>query len=77
MTTRKPPRILLLVENNGYPRDFRVRREAHALRDAGCRVSVICPREAGQPWHELDAAVAVYRYPAAPGGRGAAGYALE
>ncbi len=47
-----PVRVLLLVENNPYPRDFRVRREAHTLRDAGCQVAVIAPRDAAQPWTE-------------------------
>lgn len=73
----RPVKVLLLVENNGYPRDFRVRREAHALRDAGCQVDVICPREAGQAWTECDDGVVVHRYPAPPGGRGVAGYVLE
>jgi glycosyltransferase involved in cell wall biosynthesis len=70
-------KVLLLVENNGYPRDFRVRREAEALRDAGYRVSVICPREGGEPWTECHAGIDVYRFPAPPGGRGALSYALE
>ena len=50
---RSSARVLLLVENNAYPFDVRVRREAHALRDAGYRVSVIAPRASGQPWDEF------------------------
>ena len=42
-------KVLLLVENNSYPFDVRVRREAQALRDANYTVSVICPRQKGQP----------------------------
>jgi glycosyltransferase involved in cell wall biosynthesis len=69
--------VLLLVENNAYPADFRVRREAGALRDAGCRVAVIAPRDPGQPWTECLDGVSVYRFPAPPGGRGVLGYAFE
>jgi glycosyltransferase involved in cell wall biosynthesis len=69
--------VLLLVENNGYPRDFRVRREAHALRDAGLTVSVICPREQAEPWTECYDGIHVYRFPAPPGGGGLFGYAFE
>ena len=70
-------KVLFLVENNGYPRDFRVRREALALRDHGCDVSVVCPREDGQPWRERVDGVAVYRFPWPPGGSGLLGYLLE
>jgi len=70
-------KVLMLVENNGYPRDFRVRREAQALRDAGHQVSVICPREGREPWQEVHEGVYVQRYPAPPGGRGFLGYAFE
>ncbi len=67
----------MLVENNGFPRDFRVRREAHALRDHGCQVSVVCPREAAEPWHEHLDGVDVFRFPAPHGGSGLLSYALE
>lgn len=70
-------RVLLLVENNSYPFDFRVRREALALRGAGYRVSVIAPRGPGQPWSEEIDGIRVRRFPQPPGGRGVAGYALE
>jgi glycosyltransferase involved in cell wall biosynthesis len=70
-------RVLLLVENNPYPLDFRVRREAHTLRDAGCQVTVIAPRDAAQRWAEVVDGIAVYRFPAPPGGSGLASYALE
>lgn len=72
-----PVRVLLLVENNAYPLDFRVRREAVALRDAGYQVSVIAPRVDGQGWAESVEGVSVYRFPAPPGGSGVFGYALE
>jgi glycosyltransferase involved in cell wall biosynthesis len=76
-TRSSPIRVLLLVENNGYPLDFRVRREAHALRDAGYQVAVISPRGAAQPWTEHIDGICVYRFPAPPGGNGVLGYAFE
>ncbi|MEF7616693.1 glycosyltransferase family 4 protein [Aquincola sp. MAHUQ-54] len=74
---RQAVRVLLLVENNSYPFDFRVRREAQALRDAGYRVSVIAPRAPGQRWREEIDGIRVHRFPQPPGGRGIAGYAFE
>lgn len=70
-------RILFLVENNAYPFDVRVRREAQALRDAGCEVSVISPRASGQAWHERIQNIDVFRFPAPPGGNGLIGYVFE
>jgi glycosyltransferase involved in cell wall biosynthesis len=71
------PGVLLLVENNGYPKDFRVRREATALRDAGYTVSVVCPRDKNQRWTEVIDEVHIYRFPAPPGGNGVLGFVLE
>lgn len=70
-------KVLMLVENNAYPYDVRVRSEAEALHAAGYEVAVIAPRSAGQPWTEDVGGVRVYRFPAPPGGGGALGYALE
>lgn len=70
-------KVLLLVENNAYPFDVRVRREAHALRDAGYQVTVISPKGADQPWNEQVDGISVYRFPAPPGGVGLLGYAFE
>lgn len=69
--------VLLLVENNPYPFDVRVRREAWALRDAGCNVTVISPRGAGQSLSDTVDGVDVYRFPAPPGGSGLISYAIE
>jgi glycosyltransferase involved in cell wall biosynthesis len=74
---RSSVRVLHLVENNAYPFDVRVRREALALRDAGYDVTVISPRAAGQTWTEVVDGVQVYRFPAPPGGSGVLGYAFE
>lgn len=70
-------KVLLLVENNGFPRDFRVRREAHALRDHGFCVSVVCPREGNERWRERLDGIDIYRFPAPPGGAGLLSYAFE
>ncbi len=69
--------VLMLLENNPYPQDGRVRREATALSAAGYRVSVICPGERGQPWRELRDGVRVYRFPAPAAGNGLLGYLWE
>jgi glycosyltransferase involved in cell wall biosynthesis len=74
---RSSANVLLLVENNAYPFDVRVRREALALRNAGFRVLVISPRGKDQPWTETVHGVEVYRFPAPPGGSGLIGYAFE
>jgi len=55
-------RVLMLLENQPYPQDHRVRREAIALVAAGYRVSVICPSSPGQPWREAVEDVRVYRF---------------
>ena len=57
-------RILMLLENQPYPQDHRVRREATALAAAGYRVSVICPSSPGQSWRETVDNVHVYRFKA-------------
>lgn len=76
-TARQKPHVLLLVENNPYPQDFRVRREATALCANGYDVSVVAPRDRGQPWTEVVSGVRVHRFAGAPAGRGLWGYALE
>lgn len=70
-------KVLLLVENNTYPFDVRVRREAQALNNAGYEVIVICPHKTGQPYHEIMEDVNVYRFPYPPQGSGLLGYVVE
>ncbi len=53
----------MLVENNAYPGDTRVRREALALTQAGFSVTVIAPREGEQQRRDIVNGVKVYRYP--------------
>ena len=69
--------ILMLLENNPFPRDARVRQEAKALIGAGYQVTVICPMGKKQPWQEVVDGVRVYRYPAPPPGDGMLGYIWE
>jgi glycosyltransferase involved in cell wall biosynthesis len=44
-----PERITMLLENNPYPEDPRVRHEAESLVAAGHAVLVVAPRRKGQP----------------------------
>lgn len=62
--TSKPlgPRVLMLVENN-FPQDTRVKNEAFLLRSAGYRVSVLCYRKASQLPRETINGIDVYRMP--------------
>ncbi len=55
-------KILMLVENH-YPQDTRVRNEATLLSSAGYQVSVICLRKPNQSRTELVEGVKVYRLP--------------
>jgi glycosyltransferase involved in cell wall biosynthesis len=72
-------RVILLIENMSFPRDPRVRREAAALRQSGCDVSVVCPRGPGDEARSFATVdgVKVYRYPQPWQGNGTAGYLLE
>ncbi len=70
-------RVLMLVENNSYPKDPRVRKEAEALAAAGYRVCVISPADQRQRWHERVSGVDVYRFPAPPAANGMVGYLYE
>src|SRR3984893_11941166 len=52
----------MLLENQPYPQDHRVRREATALAAAGYPVSVISPSSGAQRWRETVDNVRVYRF---------------
>jgi glycosyltransferase involved in cell wall biosynthesis len=60
----------MLLENNPYPADVRVRQEAESLVEAGHRVCVIAPRSRGQPRRELVRGVQVRRFRAPAGADG-------
>ena len=70
-------RVLMLLENNPYPEDGRVRREAMALVNTGHQVTVVCPSAPGQLWHESINGVSIYRFPVPPEASGFLGYLLE
>jgi glycosyltransferase involved in cell wall biosynthesis len=71
-------RILMLLENSTYQRDNRVRREAHSLIAAGYQVSLICPIDQGQPWHQITpAGVHLYCFTPPTVGSGVRGYLWE
>lgn len=64
MKRKMPTAVCIVVENLPVPLDRRVWKEATALRDAGYRVSVICPKGKGAftaPYEVLDG-VEIYRH---------------
>lgn len=71
------PRILMLLENNPYPQDVRVRLEAQELAQAGYQLTIICPKATNQPSRETINGVAVYRYPPPPEINSVLGFAVE
>lgn len=70
-------RVTMLLENNAYPADVRVRREAESLRDGGWSVHVVAPRAAGQPRREVVDGVRVERFGLPREREGAAALLLE
>jgi glycosyltransferase involved in cell wall biosynthesis len=70
-------RVLMLVENAGYPDDTRIAMESRCLRDAGHQVVVIAPTGNSKALHENVDDVIVYRYPQFWQLNGFIGYALE
>ena len=76
-TADAPGRVLMIVENNSYPRDPRVRREAEGLAAEGYLVSVISPALPKQALHEAICGISVYRYPGPPEANGFLTYVYE
>ncbi len=70
-------RVAMLLENQPYPRDVRVRSEAQSLQRAGHDVTVIAPRAAGERRRETVGGVKVHRYRLPMGGASLAGFVLE
>jgi glycosyltransferase involved in cell wall biosynthesis len=69
--------ICIISENEPVPPDQRVWQEASALRDAGYRVSVICPKGPGcESGRETIEEIDIYRHSTWKGG-GRGGYVLE
>jgi len=69
--------VLMLLENDTYPQDTRVLKEATTLTENGYRVALICPRRRGQPLRETVDGVEVHRYPRLFAWGGRLGLALE
>lgn len=78
MGKRSATAVCIVVENLPVPLDRRVWREACALRDAGYRVSVVCPKGTGPSsasYQKLDG-IEIYRHRTWEAS-GVAGYLLE
>jgi glycosyltransferase involved in cell wall biosynthesis len=73
----RPLRVVMLLENNPYPQDTRVRNEAESLVAAGHRVTVLAPRERGQRRCEHVNGVCARRYRPVWAGRSALSYGVE
>ncbi|MEJ7787937.1 MAG: glycosyltransferase, partial [Solirubrobacteraceae bacterium] len=71
------PHVLILIENEGYPHDVRVRRHAEALAAEDYSVTVVCPRQVGERSVEVFAGVRILRYPLKAGARGPLSYLTE
>lgn len=56
------PSVVMLLENNAYPRDVRPRREAESLTAAGYGVTVLAPRDPSEPRREVVNGVSVRRF---------------
>jgi len=71
-------KVLIIVENNPLPMDFRVWKEARSLRDAGYEVVTLCPKGEGyQKRYEFLDGVHIYRHPTTEEGNSLFGYAWE
>lgn len=74
----KGKHILIVVENLPVPFDRRVWQEANTLREAGAKVSVICPKMKGYTRSfEIINGIDVYRHPLPVEGSGVLGYIAE
>jgi asparagine synthase (glutamine-hydrolysing) len=74
---RRPPAVLVIVQNLPVPFDRRVWLECLALRAAGFEVSVVCPKGCSDPAYEVLEGVHIYKYPPAPEARGMLGFVGE
>lgn len=71
-------KVLMIVENYSVPFDKRVWREAKALKDAGCKVRILCPRtpDNPEPYSVIDD-IEIFRFPMYFSAGTALGYVLE
>jgi len=77
MAVNKRRHVVMLLENNPYPDDSRVRQEALALTGAGYRVTVICPLKPGQEKRQQLGGVSVRRFRLLRLGGGQLKYPIE
>lgn len=70
-------RVVMLLENQTYPEDVRVRNEAESLTRHGWQVTVIAPRREGQQARETVRGVRVWRFRLPHAGAGMKGYLAE
>jgi glycosyltransferase involved in cell wall biosynthesis len=69
---------VIVVENLPVPLDRRVWQEANALKDAGWKVSVVCPQTPKYPLaHEVIDGISIYRHPLPLEARHRFGFAAE
>jgi hypothetical protein len=74
---RRPPAVLVIVQNLPVPFDRRVWLECQALRAAGFEVSVVCPKGCSDPAYEERDGIHIYKYAPAPEAHGMAGFVSE
>jgi glycosyltransferase involved in cell wall biosynthesis len=67
----------MVLENNAYPGDARVRLEAESLVESGLSVEVLAPRQSGRPAREVICGVRVTRFPLIDGQGKLLGTAVE
>nr|WP_297423674.1 glycosyltransferase family 4 protein [uncultured Actinotalea sp.] len=70
-------RVLIIVQNLSVPLDRRVWLECQALVSAGHQVSVICPRDEGEPAHRTLDGVRIHTYRPPRPRTGVMGYLVE
>ena len=75
----KPSSVLMLIENAPFPFDRRMRHLSEALREAGYKVSVICPRgvEFDRGGYDVIDGIKIYRFPPVFRASRKLGYFLE
>jgi glycosyltransferase involved in cell wall biosynthesis len=72
-----PLDVVMVLENNTYPRDSRVRKEAECLVGSGLSVEVLAPRGPDEMSRETIAGVHVRRFPLRDGRGSIRGTAVE
>ena len=69
--------VLFLLEDDSFVRDNRIRREAATLSELGMGVTVICPKDPGERWHDVIDGIQVYRYAKPSFGPGFTAHVVE